>query len=63
MNNRSGHAFSENKYDGSGTSVHIPTLLIDSDDAQKLIKLVKGTPIFDEGVILKADIEISKKNA
>lgn len=28
---------SESKYDGSGTSIHIPTLLIDVEDAKKLI--------------------------
>ena len=51
------------KYDGSGTSIHIPTLLIEKRDGDKLITLVKGTPPGDEGVMLKADIEISYVNA
>ena len=54
---------SESKYDGSGTSIHIPTLLINKNDGDKLMTLVKGIPPGDEGVKLKADIEISYINS
>lgn len=30
-------SMSDSKYDGSGTSIHVPTLLIDVKDAKKLI--------------------------
>lgn len=48
--NRAGFGFMDTKYDGSGTSVHIPTLLIDVDDAELLKKLIKNKPNFDSDV-------------
>ena len=49
-------AMFDTKYDGSGTSVHIPTLIIDVDDAEKLKILLKDKPNLDSDVMLKADI-------
>lgn len=46
-------------YEGSGTSISIPTLIVNVEDGEKLIALIEGKANFDENVILKADIEIS----
>ena len=49
------------KYDGSGTSVHIPTFLVLGAYGEGLINLVQGKSglLEEEQIILKADIEIS----
>ena len=52
---------SESKYDGTGSSITIPTLLIDEKDAEELLELVRGQSNFDAQVILKADIDIADK--
>ena len=49
------------KYDGSGTSIHIPTILVRPPHGQALIDLVEGKSGFEteNRVILKADISIT----
>ena len=54
---------SESKYDGSGTSISIPTLLVENSMGNKLMKMVEVDPNFVSNVILKADIEISDKDS
>ena len=49
---------SDSKYDGSGTSVSIPTFIVSQEDGKELCKLVSKNPNFDERVILKAEIEV-----
>ena len=49
-------------YDGSGTSIAIPTLLVKEDDGEKLKAILQGRMNFDESVVLKADIEISDED-
>ena len=49
-------------YDGSGTSIAIPTLLVKEEDGEKLKAILQGRMNFDESVVLKADIEISDED-
>ena len=62
LEGREDHLSSMSRYDGSGTSIHIPTMIISEEDGDHLIDLIEGVPDDDEGVIIKADIEISDRN-
>ena len=49
-------------YDGTGGSVHIPTIMVPYSYGQKLIKLYDEKEGEGTQFILKADLEISQKN-
>ena len=50
---------SESPYDGSGGSISIPTLVVNSKHGQALIDMVRGKENFSQDVVLKADIDIA----
>ena len=54
---------SDSSYDGSGTSITIPTMIIDSIASKSLLEMVRGQHNFEEDIILKAEIEISNKDS
>lgn len=53
------------KYDGSGSSIHIPTLIVNPPYGRKLWNLAEGQTGYDDGkrVVLKAEIEIANQDS
>lgn len=51
---------SDSRYDGTGHTIDIPTLIIKVEDGKKLFKL-QDEDKSSSGLILKADIEIIDK--
>ena len=47
------------KYDGTGGSISIPTLIVGEEDGKRLVDLVHHKTYADSGIILKADIDIA----
>ena len=55
---------SESQLDGSGLTITIPTIIIDSVSSQKLLDLVEeNSNNFDKKIVLRADIEISDRDS
>ena len=56
---RFGHFSEDNRYDGSGHAITMPTIIIDSVASKSLLKMLQGNHNFENQVVLMADIEIS----
>ena len=63
IESRQNHEYVNSNYDGSGASVAIPTLIINSQDGQSLHGLVRAGPSSPQNVILKADIEMTTEHS
>ena len=53
---------SKDAYDGTGRSIHIPTLIILEQDARTLHNLIMSKNQYENKVILSADIELSDES-
>lgn len=51
------------EYDGTGGSVHIPTILIPYRDGMELLNIIRSEEDDGHQVVLKADIELSQSHA
>ena len=50
----------DNTYDGTGSSVHIPTILIPFKEGYELLNIVRAEESDGKQVVLKADLDISR---
>lgn len=50
-------------YDGTGSSVHIPTILIPYSEGMELLNIIRAEEYDGHQVVLKADIELSQSHA
>ena len=49
---------SDSMLDGSAPTIDIPTLIVEREDGERLIAMVRAQANFDENIVMKADIEI-----